>query len=77
MPRPITKNQLADFWVTNYASTHCTLCGNTGIVDTRGARTPAGLLVGRLNWCVCPNGRAMASGASGLPTPGDLDAMRR
>jgi len=38
---------------------HCTLCGNCGVIDTRGVRTPAGLAVGRLNYCCCPNGLAL------------------
>lgn len=40
----------------HYSEQHCTLCGNRGVIDSRGVRTPAGVLVGRLNYCVCPNG---------------------
>ena len=38
---------------------HCTLCGNTGEIDTRGLKTPAGLIVGRINFCICPNGQSL------------------
>ncbi len=48
--------KLDDYWLANYVS-DCTLCGNTGVIDTRGTTTPAGLEVGRLNYCICPNGR--------------------
>lgn len=50
---------VTDYWLTYYASDHCTLCGNTGVIDTRGVCTPAGVPVGRCNWCICPNGQAM------------------
>jgi hypothetical protein len=47
------------YWLKHYATEHCTLCGNHGVIDSRSVRTPAGLLVGRLNYCICPNGLAM------------------
>lgn len=55
---------LLTYWFAHYCSKdHCTLCGNSGIIDSRGLTTAAGLLVGRLNWCICPNGQAFrASG---------------
>jgi hypothetical protein len=38
----------------------CGLCGNSGIVDTRGlVRTAAGYECGVRAFCICPNGRAM------------------
>jgi hypothetical protein len=38
----------------------CGLCGNSGIVDTRGRMfTPAGQPCGVLAFCICPNGRVM------------------
>jgi hypothetical protein len=72
MPKPITENQLADFWLSEYSRTgHCCLCANHGIIDTRGkVRTPAGVECGDRVWCVCPNGRAMKRG-SGLSYPPD------
>ena len=50
-----------EYWVKNYVSptSHCTLCGNWGTINTAGVRTPAGLLVGRKNFCICPNGQVM------------------
>jgi hypothetical protein len=38
----------------------CGLCGNTGIVDTRGkVKTPRGDDCGVRTYCICPNGRAI------------------
>lgn len=37
----------------------CGLCANTGIVNTRGMRSPAGVTCGVRTFCICPNGRAM------------------
>lgn len=40
----------------------CGLCGNSGIVDTRGkVNSPIGKDCGVLAFCICPNGRARAS----------------
>ena len=50
-----------DYAMKHYVTEHCTLCGNRGVIDTRGVSTPAGLVVGRLNYCICPNGQAMRS----------------
>lgn len=53
------------YWLEFYADRHCTLCGNRGWIDTRGMKTPAGYDVGRLNWCICPNGQELrAQGAN-------------
>lgn len=39
--------------------TACGLCGNTGVIDTRGrVKTPAGYECGVRAFCICPNGRA-------------------
>lgn len=59
-----TKNQLANFWLKNYASKgHCALCGNHGIIDTRGkVFTNAGVECGDKVFCVCPNGQALQRG---------------
>jgi hypothetical protein len=50
---------ITNYWHDYYCTDHCTLCGNTGIIDTRGTKTNAGLLVGRVNYCICPNGQIM------------------
>jgi hypothetical protein len=64
--------------VTDYVFTHylsadnmCSLCGQRGIIDTRGVQTPAGYPAGRLNWCLCPNGQAMREQA-GERLPADF-----
>lgn len=55
-PDPITK-----YWFLNYVSPSglCTLCGNTGKIDTVGITSAAGVLCGRINLCLCPNGQKM------------------
>lgn len=50
---------LEDYWFTYVAGLHCTICGNSGIIDSRGVSTAAGVVVGRLNWCICPNGQTI------------------
>jgi hypothetical protein len=38
----------------------CSLCGNKGLIDTTGrAVSPAGVSSGRINFCLCPNGRGL------------------
>jgi hypothetical protein len=50
------------------AKAHCGLCGNKGIVDTRGRMfTPAGYECGVLAFCICPNGRIMKKKGATLP----------
>jgi len=57
---PVKENgPLTDYWLTHYVHDACTLCGNRGIIDTRGVTTPAGIPVGRLNYCICPNGQSL------------------
>jgi hypothetical protein len=59
--RKPSKNQLADLWLEEYGRRgHCCLCGNSGVIDTRGkVFTPANFECGDLVYCICPNGRAM------------------
>lgn len=61
MPKPITKKQMADLWLAEFSATrHCCLCGNYGIIDTRGKIfTPAGVECGDRVFCICPNGRIL------------------
>jgi len=48
------------YWLSYYlGDVGCTLCGNHGIIDTRGVSTAAGVPVGRINFCICPNGQEM------------------
>jgi hypothetical protein len=56
---------VVDYWAENYAPEgFCSLCGNSGIIDTRGVRTPAGVEVGRFNYCICPNGQTLSKARS-------------
>ena len=60
MVRPLTRPKhylVTNYWLDYYCDSHCTLCGNHGFIDTRGVRTPAGKVVGRINYCICPNGQ--------------------
>jgi len=53
-------------WQTRFENKDmCSLCGQLGYIDTRGLKTPAGLEVGRLNFCLCPNGNAINSAFDG------------
>lgn len=61
---------VTDYWLNNFCADHCTLCGNAGWIDTRGTRTPAGKEVGRVNYCICPNGQALRDGGAKLPNVG-------
>lgn len=52
--------QLIDYWLEHYTPKgQCSLCGNRGVIDTRGIKTPAGFECGALNYCICPNGQVM------------------
>lgn len=56
-------NPITDYCFDHYMHNGlCTLCGNWGVVDTTGLRSPAGVEVGRRNYCICPNGQAMREG---------------
>lgn len=65
MPKPITKNQMRDFWFDEFqAGGWCHLCGNHGVIDTRKGKVidPRGVpLYGARFFCICPNGRVMKS----------------
>lgn len=54
-------------WMEFANGDHCGLCGNTGVIDTRGRlETPAGVPCGVLRFCLCPNGRAWKKGGANL-----------
>lgn len=56
---------IVDFWYEHYLyKGHCSLCGNHGVIDTTGIKTPAGFECGRVNWCICPNGLTLRQGNS-------------
>lgn len=49
-----------DLWLEYTNKGLCGLCGNSGIIDTRGrAVSAAGCDAGARFWCLCPNGRAL------------------
>lgn len=51
---------LGDFWYRFYLHNGlCSLCGNTGIVDTSDVTSPVNTPCGRKNLCICPNGIAL------------------
>jgi len=52
---------VTDYWAEYYVEKNfCSLCGNSGIIDTTGLKMPyGGLVVGRKNYCICPNGQKM------------------
>lgn len=43
----------------------CSLCGNTGVINTIGVKAPCGDIMGRKNWCICPNGQQDRSRSEG------------
>ena len=50
---------ITNYWYAHYCAKFCTLCGNSGKIDTRGVRTAAGVECGRINFCICPNGQRL------------------
>jgi len=68
MARPRFKGRkiVTDYWLDHYCDHLCTLCGNSGVIDTRKtAVSAAGYNSGRLNWCICPNGQCLRAAANG------------
>lgn len=60
MSEKILIEQVTDYWMDNFLEKEmCSLCGQSGIIHTEGIRTPAGLEVGRANFCICPNGQVL------------------
>lgn len=57
---------ITEFWRDNYIEFWkedicpvCTLCGNTGIIDTTNSAFNNNRSVGRKNFCICPNGQEL------------------
>ena len=49
-----------------WANSFCGLCGNSGVIDTRGqVFTAAGQDCGVRRYCICPNGRDILKGNGG------------
>lgn len=73
---PYENAAVTAYWLEHYATGHCTLCGNTGVVDTSTTAVDAGgASVGRKNFCICPNGQAMR--AVGYVPAGIVNIGRR
>jgi hypothetical protein len=49
--------EVARYALAFYSDGGCTLCGNSGIIDTTGTRLPRGQFIGRRQFCICPNGQ--------------------
>lgn len=62
MMKKSEKTFLKNYWIEHYIDKEtglCSLCGNTGIVNTQ-PKSPLGrLLKEQTNFCVCPNGVEM------------------
>jgi hypothetical protein len=67
MKKQTKRNKVVEiYWLDYYTNNLCSLCGNTGIIDTRQtAISHAGFNSGRLNWCICPNGQISRIGNNG------------
>lgn len=59
MPREFENKAVSVYWLLHYAGPVCTICGNKGWFDTRGVKSPTGDDVGKLHYCICPNGQTM------------------
>ena len=57
---PVNEDTWLEFLGPPGAQACCGLCGNSGIVDTRGkVKTPRGDDCGVRAYCICPDGRAL------------------
>lgn len=54
--RPVN-GTVTRYWLRYYCDGVCTLCGNSGQIDTTGVKAPTGRAVGRRQFCICPNGQ--------------------
>lgn len=73
MKKQTRRNKTVEnYWAEYY--THnglCSLCGNSGLIDTRQrAISAAGYHSGKVNFCICPNGQLMRISNEGAE-PGD------
>lgn len=71
-PAPVDGDTWLEFLGPPGSETCCGLCGNAGIVDTRGkVQSPTGGDCGVRAFCICPNGRAIKHQLRGeLPPEG-------
>ena len=72
MERDYEDKHITEYWVEHYCGTVCTLCGNSGIIDTTNTAVSAiGVRSGRRNWCICPNGQCLRAACNNQPVPDD------
>ncbi|MCC2656888.1 MAG: hypothetical protein K0Q76_1996 [Panacagrimonas sp.] len=60
---------ITEYWRQHYCAGDCTICGGRGWFDTTGTCSRAGRPVGRLHYCICPNGQQLR--ASNFPITSD------
>lgn len=57
---PFINPAVEEYWHEHYVSNGlCSLCANSGIIDTTGITSAGGSPVGRQNFCLCPNGQTL------------------
>lgn len=70
---------IENYWLRyyiDYEHSLCSLCGNSGKIDTRGrAVSAAGVDAGRLNFCICPNGVGLRKRLKGFLEDGPQRAV--
>jgi hypothetical protein len=58
---------VVNYWHKHYSGCgFCELCGNCGVIDARSAKLAGGDPVGRLHWCICPNGQSRRKSNAGM-----------
>lgn len=61
---------MSAYWRLHFVTNGtCTICGGRGWFDTTGTCSGTGVPVGRLHYCICPNGQQLR--ASGFPITSD------
>lgn len=73
-PDLVDHNTWLEFLGPSGVQAFCGLCGNAGILDTRGnVKAPNGNDCGVRAFCICPNGRVIKHQLGGaLPPEGEL-----
>ena len=67
---PVNEDTWMEFLGPAETESYCGLCGNSGIVDTRGkVVSPRGEDCGVRAFCICPNGRVSKYQFSGVLPP--------
>ena len=69
---PVDDDTWLEFLGPSEHAMFCGLCGNSGVVDTRGrVKSPVGDDCGVRAFCICPNGRAAKAHCGGVLPPDD------